>query len=171
MHVCRDFSQSSVFRGLQLWNASEAQRKKKGTYRLHMSISGPYVFPTTNSSGAAYSGDPQWVCSGLSRVQTLLRPKSAKIWENNAWYRIQYFELFYFAEWCVCVSLPERLEMCLCEAAGVKDQRRGPDTARFSTDELRVTSNLRGDSPSAGQLDICHLNYGSRWIICELFGS
>ena len=52
--------------------------EKGNTYRLHMSISGPYVFPTTNNSGAAYSGDPQCDCKGLSRVQTLLRPKSAK---------------------------------------------------------------------------------------------
>jgi len=36
------------------------------TYRLHKSTSGPYRLPTTKSSGAAYSGDPQWVRKGSS---------------------------------------------------------------------------------------------------------
>jgi len=38
------------------------------THRLQMSISGPYVRPTTYSSGAAYSGDPQRVRNGSSAL-------------------------------------------------------------------------------------------------------
>ena len=43
-----------------------------------MSISGPYVLVPSNSSGAAYSGDPQCVLSGSSSLYTLLKPKSTR---------------------------------------------------------------------------------------------
>lgn len=41
-----------------------------------MSISGPYRFPEINNSGAAYSGEPQWVCNSSLGLHLLLRPKS-----------------------------------------------------------------------------------------------
>ena len=48
----------------------------KKTYKLHTSTSGPYSFPGIKSSGAAYSGLPQWVCRRLPGFWALLRPKS-----------------------------------------------------------------------------------------------
>lgn len=41
-----------------------------------MSISGPYRLLYTNSSGAAYSGDPQCVARKQLGVHVLLSPKS-----------------------------------------------------------------------------------------------
>lgn len=49
------------------------------TYKLQTSTSGPYSFPGIKSSGAAYSGLPQCVCSRLPGLAALLRPKSAQI--------------------------------------------------------------------------------------------
>lgn len=48
------------------------------TYKLQTSTSGPYSLPGMKSSGAAYSGLPQWVCSKLPGLAALLRPKSKK---------------------------------------------------------------------------------------------
>ena len=65
------------------------RKRKRGkyvTYELQISISGPYVFPTTNSSGAAYSGEPQCVFRGSSSRYMLLRPKSEKQNQRN-WFR------------------------------------------------------------------------------------
>ncbi len=90
-----------------------------------MSISGPYVFPTTNNSGAAYSGDPQWVCKGLSRVQTLLRPKSAKEKKMNV-------ESFLRIE-------RERVAVTECTVATGVKAFEVCDTAWVSSDDLRVT--------------------------------
>ena len=53
---------------------------KCDTHRLQTSISGPYALPTINSSGAAYSREPQCVMSGFVSLYTLLRPKSK---QNN----------------------------------------------------------------------------------------
>lgn len=48
-----------------------------GAYRLHTSISGPYFSLLAKSSGAAYSGDPQWVFISSSLENVTLSPKSA----------------------------------------------------------------------------------------------
>ena len=47
------------------------------THKLQMSTSGPYTLPGMKSSGAAYSGDPQWVDKNCPGSLELLSPKSA----------------------------------------------------------------------------------------------
>ena len=61
-------------------NIFEGKTKKihQDTHKLQMSISGPYFSEGLKSSGAAYSGDPQWVFIRLSLENVLLRPKSVK---------------------------------------------------------------------------------------------
>jgi len=58
---------------------------RRRTHRLQMSTSGPYVFPTMNSSGAAYSGDPQCVFKGSSSLKILLSPKSTEGRRAGPW--------------------------------------------------------------------------------------
>ena len=49
------------------------------TYKLQISISGPYFLRGTNSSGAAYSNDPQCVNNKWTDDQILLNPKSKNV--------------------------------------------------------------------------------------------